>query len=194
MSPKVPTREDAYRLLTQYNQSDSLIKHALAVEAVMRYFARKRGEDQEKWGVIGLIHDLDYEQFPDQHCQKTEEILRANDWPEEYIRAVVSHGWGICTDVEPRTDLEKVLYTIDELTGLVVTSALVRPSKSVLDMKAKSVKKKWKDKRFAAGVNREIIAKGAEMLGIELSELMTDTIMGMREVAAEIGLQGSVQS
>ncbi len=194
MSPKVPTREDAYRLLTQYNQSDSLIKHALAVEAVMRYFARKRGEDQEKWGVIGLIHDLDYEQFPDQHCQKTEEILRANDWPEEYIRAVISHGWGICTDVEPRTDLEKVLYTIDELTGLVVTSALVRPSKSVLDMKAKSVKKKWKDKRFAAGVNREIIAKGAEMLGIELSELMTDTIMGMREVAAEIGLQGSVQS
>ncbi|MDJ0830068.1 MAG: HDIG domain-containing protein [Desulfobacterales bacterium] len=194
MSPKVPTREDAYRLLTQYNQSDSLIKHALAVEAVMRYFARKRGEDQEKWGVIGLIHDLDYEQFPDQHCQKTEEILRANDWPEEYIRAVISHGWGICTDVEPRTDLEKVLYTIDELTGLVVTSALVRPSKSVLDMKAKSVKKKWKDKRFAAGVNREIIAKGAEMLGIELSELMTDTIMGMREVAAEIGLQGSLQS
>ena len=192
MSPKVPTREDAYRLLTQYNQSDSLIKHALAVEAVMRYFARKRGEDQEKWGVIGLIHDLDYEQFPDQHCQKTEEILRANDWPEEYIRAVISHGWGICTDVEPRTDLEKVLYTIDELTGLVVTSALVRPSKSVLDMKAKSVKKKWKDKRFAAGVDRSIIEKGAEMLGVEVSELIADTIAGMQEVAEEIGLKGNV--
>jgi predicted hydrolase (HD superfamily) len=165
----------------------------MAVEGVMRYIARKRGEDEEKWGVIGLIHDLDYEQFPDQHCKKTEKILKENNWPEEYIRAVVSHGWGICSDVKPESDMEKVLYAIDELTGLVVTSALVRPSKSVMDMKAKSVKKKWKQKQFAAGVDRSIIEKGAEMLGVELSELITDTIMGMREVAEEIGLKGNVE-
>ena len=189
MNQKVPTREDAWRLLNEYNKSESLIKHALAVEGVMRYFARKLGEDEEVWGVIGLVHDLDYEQFPDQHCKKTEEILRENDWPEDYIRAVISHGWGICTDVEPKTQLEKILYTIDELTGLVVTSALVRPSKSVMDIKAKSVKKKWKDKRFAAGVDRSIIEKGAGMLGMDLSELITDTIMGMRDVAEEIGLK-----
>ncbi len=186
----IPTREDAYQLLTRYNQSESLIKHALAVEGVMRYMARKRGADPEKWGVIGLIHDLDYERYPDQHCTKTEEILLENDWPQEYIRAVISHGWGICSDVRPESEMEKVLYAIDELTGLVTTTALVRPSKSVLDMKAKSVKKKWKDKRFAAGVDRSIIEKGAEMLGMEIGELITDTIMGMREVAEEIGLQG----
>ena len=193
MNSKVPTREQAFRLLNEYNKNESLIKHALAVEAVMRYFARKRGEDEDKWGVIGLIHDLDYEQFPDQHCHKTEEILRQNDWPEEYIRAVVSHGWSICTDVEPQTELEKVLFAIDELTGLVVTTALVRPSKSLLDLKAKSVKKKWKDKRFAAGVDRSIIEKGVQMLGVDLTELITDTIMGMREVTEEIGLKGTVQ-
>jgi putative nucleotidyltransferase with HDIG domain len=192
MSAKVPTREEAYRLLTAYNKNESLIKHALAVEGVMRYMARKRGEDEEKWGIIGLVHDLDYEQFPEQHCRKSEEILRENDWPEEYIRAVVSHGWGLCSDVEPQSDLEKVLYAIDELTGLVATTALVRPSKSVLDTKAKSVKKKWKDKRFAAGVDRSIIEKGSEMLGVELTELITDTIMGMREVAERIGLKGSL--
>ena len=158
----------------------------------MSYIARKLGEDEEKWGVIGLIHDLDYEKYPEQHCRKTEEILKENDWPEEYIRAVISHGWGICIDVEPRTTLEKTLYAIDELTGLVVTTALVRPSKSVLDMKAKSVKKKFKDKRFAAGVDRSIIEKGAKMLGVELTDLITDTIMGMREVADRIGLKGSV--
>ncbi len=192
MSSKVPTREEAYNLLTEYNKSDSLIKHALAVEGVMRYIARKLGEDEEKWGVIGLIHDLDYEKFPEQHCRKTEEILKENDWPEEYIRAVISHGWGICIDVEPKTKLEKTLYAIDELTGLVVTNALVRPSKSVLDMKAKSVKKKFKDKRFAAGVDRSVIEKGAKMLGVELTDLITDTIMGMREVADQIGLKGTV--
>ncbi len=191
MNEKTPTREEAYQLLTRYNKSESLIKHALAVEAVMRYFARKRGEDQDKWGVVGLVHDLDYEQFPQEHCLKSEEILRENGWPEEYIRAVISHGWGLCTDVEPKTEMEKVLYAVDELTGLVVTTALVRPSKSVLDLKAKSVKKKWKDKRFAAGVNRSVIEKGAEMLGVDLSELITDTIMGMREVAEQIGLKGS---
>ena len=193
MESNVPTRGEALALLKQYNQNESLIKHAMAVEGVMRYIARKRGEDEEKWGVIGLIHDLDYEQFPDQHCKKTEEILKENNWPEEYIRAVVSHGWGICSDVKPESDMEKVLYAIDELTGLVVTSALVRPSKSVMDMKAKSVKKKWKQKQFAAGVDRSIIEKGAEMLGVELSELITDTIMGMREVAEEIDLKGNVE-
>ena len=193
MSSNIPTREEALALLKKYNQNESLIKHALAVEGVMRYMARKRGGDEEKWGVIGLIHDLDYEQFPDQHCKKTEEILRENNWPEEYIRAVVSHGWGICSDVKPESDLEKVPYAIDELTGLVVTSALVRPSKSVLDMKAKSVKKKWKQKQFAAGVDRSIIERGAEMMGVELSELITDTIMGMREVAEDIGLKGNIE-
>ena len=190
MTAQPPAREDAWALLNEYNQSESLIMHALAVEGVMRYMARKHGEDEEKWGVIGLIHDLDYERFPDRHCQKTEEILRENGWPEEYIRAVISHGYGICTEVEPKTDLEKTLYAIDELTGLVVTTALVRPSKSVMDLKAKSVKKKWKDKRFAAGVDRSIIENGCQMLGVELSELITDTIMGMREVADEIGLKG----
>ena len=192
MSETVPTRQEALALLKQYNKSDSLIKHARAVEGVMRYFARQRGEDEEKWGTIGLIHDLDYEQFPDQHCHKTEEILRENNWPEEYIRAVVSHGWGICTEVKPESEMEKVLYTIDELTGLVVTTALVRPSKSVMDVKAKSVKKKWKDKRFAAGVDRSIIEKGADMLGMALPDIIQDTIMGMREVAEEIGLKGNV--
>jgi len=190
MSSKVPTREEAYQLLTEYNKSDSLIKHALAVEGVMRYFARKRGEDEEKWGIIGLVHDLDYEQFPEEHCHKSEEILKEKDWPEEYIRAVVSHGWGLCSEVEPQTELEKVLYAIDELTGLVVTTALVRPSKSVMDVKVKSVKKKWKDKRFAAGVDRSIIEKGAQMLGMEVSDLIADTLAGMQEIAEAIGLKG----
>lgn len=192
MNSNIPTREQALRLLKKYNKNEGLIKHALAVEGVMRYFARKRDDDEEKWGIIGLIHDLDYEQFPEEHCRKTEEILKENNWPREYIRAVISHGWGICSDIEPKTELEKVLYAIDELTGLVVTTALVRPSKSVMDLKAKSVKKKWKDKRFAAGVDRSIIDKGAQMLGMERTELITDTIMGMREVAEEIGLKGVV--
>ena len=187
-----PGREEAFSLLKQYNRNEGLIKHALAVEAVMRYYARKLGRDEEKWGVIGLVHDLDYEQFPDQHCRKTEEILTSENWPADYIRAVVSHGWGICTDVEPQSELEKVLYTIDELTGLVVATALVRPSKSVMDMKAKSVKKKWKDKSFAAGVNRQVIEKGAGMLGMELGDLINDVIMGMRDVADEIGLKGNI--
>ena len=192
MTEKIPTRAEAFDLLKQYNQTESLIKHALAVEGVMRYIARKRQADEEKWGVIGLIHDLDYEQFPEQHCKKTEAILQENNWPEEYIRAVVSHGWGICTDVKPETEMEKVLYAIDELTGLVVTTALVRPSRSVMDLKPKSVKKKWKDKRFAAGVDRSIIENGANMLGVEISELIIDTIAGMQEVAEDIGLKGKV--
>jgi predicted hydrolase (HD superfamily) len=192
MAEYIPTRADAYQLLRTFNQNESLIKHALAVEGVMRYFARKRGANEEQWGIIGLIHDLDYEKFPDQHCHKTEAILKEHKWPADYIRAVVSHGWGICTDVKPQSEMEKVLFAVDELTGLVVTTALVRPSKSVLDLKVKSVKKKWKDKRFAAGVDRAIVAKGCEMLGMELSELIQDTIMGMREVADAIGLRGTV--
>jgi putative nucleotidyltransferase with HDIG domain len=190
MPEKIPTREDAYSLLTRYNQSESLIKHAFAVEGVMRYFAQKRGEDVEKWGIIGLIHDLDYEQFPEAHCKKTEEILRSENWPEEYIRAVVSHGWGICSDVKPESDMEKVLFAIDELTGLVTTTALVRPTKSVMDLTAKSVKKKWKDKRFAAGVDRDIIDKDAQMLDMDTTDLITDTIEGMKTVAEAIGLKG----
>lgn len=190
MEEKVPTREQALEMLQEYNQSDSLRKHAYAVEGVMRYIARKRGEDEEKWGVIGLIHDLDYEKHPDQHCTKTREILEAHNWPEEYIRAAVSHGWGICSDVEPKSTLEKTLYAIDELTGLVTASALVRPSKSVMDTSVKSVRKKWKTPSFAAGVDRSIVEKGAEMLGISIEELIEDTIKGMQEVADVIGLKG----
>ncbi len=191
MADAIPSRAAAWELLTTYNKSESLIKHALAVEGVMRFMARKYDEDEDLWGLVGLIHDLDYEQFPDQHCRKTEEILKQNGWPESIIRAVVSHGYGICTDIEPQSALEKVLFAVDELTGLVATTALVRPSKSVMDLKAKSVKKKWKDKRFAAGVDRGIIEKGAAMLDVELSELITDTITGMRDVADAIGLKGT---
>ena len=188
MANETPNRKEALALLNQYNQNQALIHHALAVEAVMRYLARKKGEDEEIWGVVGLIHDLDYEKFPRDHCHKTKVILEENGWPQEMIRAVISHGWGLCNDVEPLTDLEKTLYTIDELTGLVTAAALVRPSKSVLDLEAKSVLKKWKQKQFAAGVNREVIEKGVAMLGVRLEDLIWDVIMGMREAAKEIGL------
>jgi len=191
MEEKKPTRQEALELLHRYNESDSLRKHAYAVEGVMRFIGRKRGGDEETWGIIGLIHDLDYEKFADQHCQKTGEILREHGWPEEYIRAALSHGWGICSEVAPETELEKYLYAIDELTGLVVTTALIRPSKSVMDVQVKSVKNKWKDKRFAAGVDRSIIEKGAQMLGVGLEELIDDTIKGMQEVAEAIGLKGN---
>ena len=188
MEKHTPTRQEAFYLLKQYNENDALINHALAVEGVMRYMARRHGEDEDKWGIIGLVHDLDYGRFPEQHCSKVSEILEENGWPEDYIRAVVSHGWGICSDVKPESTLEKTLYAVDELTGLVVATALVRPSKSVMDMKAKSVKKKWKQPSFAAGVDRDIIMCGVEMLGTDLNELFTDVIMGMREVAEDIGL------
>ncbi|MDX9811804.1 MAG: hydrolase [Bacteroidales bacterium] len=190
MAEIVPTREQAIALFRKYNNSESLLRHALAVEGVMRHMAARAGEDADKWGITGLIHDLDYEMYPDRHCIMTEQILRENGWPAEYIRAVLSHGWGLVTDVEPVTLMEKTLFAMDELTGLVATSALVRPSKSVLDMEARSVKKKWNDKRFAAGVDRSVIEKGAEMLGLSLDELITECIMGMRKVADEIGLRG----
>lgn len=185
-----PQREEAFALLKEFNRTDRAIRHALAVEAVMRHAARKRGADEQTWGLVGLIHDLDYERFPDEHCTRTREILTERGWPEELIRAAVSHGWGICSDVEPQSEMEKVLYAVDELTGLIAAVALVRPSRSLSDLTAKSVRKKWKDKSFAAGVDREVIRTGAEMLGVELSELITETIEGMREVADKIGLAG----
>ena len=188
----IPDRNAALALFKEYNKTESLYKHALSVEAVMRYMARKAGEDEEKWGIIGLIHDLDYEMYPEQHCKMTRKILEGKNWPSEYIRAVMSHGWGLATDIEPVTLLEKTIFAIDELTGLVATSALVRPSRSVLDMEVRSVKKKWTDKKFAAGVDRSVIEKGAEMLGVSIDDLILDCIMGMREVAAEIGLKGSL--
>jgi putative nucleotidyltransferase with HDIG domain len=194
MSDNRPTREAALELFKKYNKTESLLKHALSVEAVMRYMAKKAGEDEDKWGIIGLIHDLDYEMYPEQHCKMTEKILTENNWPQEYIRAVMSHGWGLATDVEPLTRLEKTIYAMDELTGLVATSALVRPSKSVLDMEARSVKKKWNDRKFAAGVDRSVIEKGATILGVSLDELITDCIMGMRTAAEEIGLKGVIST
>ena len=192
MTTIIPDRASAFELFKKYNKTESLLRHALSVEGVMRYMARKYGEEEEKWGIIGLIHDLDYEMYHEQHCTMTEKILRENNWPEEYIRAVLSHGWGLATDIKPESLVEKTIYAIDELTGLVATSALVRPTKSVLDMEARSVKKKWNDKKFAAGVDRSVIEKGAGMLGVSLDELITDCIMGMREVAEEIGLKGTI--
>lgn len=188
------TREVAFDLLCKYVKTEGLIRHALTVEAVMRHFSKRYEEDVEKWGVIGLIHDLDYEMFPDQHCAKTRELLEANNWPENYIRAVESHGYGIVNEVEPIENIEKVLYTIDELTGLIAATALMRPSKSLFDLNVKSVKKKWKIKTFAEGVNREVIEKGCGMLGMSLEDVMEQTILGMRNVADEIGLKGDVES
>ncbi len=186
-----PNREEALEVLYEYTKTPNLREHAYAVEAVMLHFAELAGvEDAEQWGVIGLIHDLDYEQYPDRHCEMTAQILEEKNWPQEYIRAAVSHGWGICTDVEPKTDLEKTLYAVDELTGLVLATALMRPSRSLNDLEVRSVKKKWKQKSFAAGVNREVIQKGSERLGMELDELIRETIEGMKPVAEKIGLNG----
>ncbi len=193
MEAKIPTREEAYQLLKEYNKNDSLINHALAVEAVMKHFAVLLGEDdQEKWGIIGLLHDIDYEMYPEEHCTKAKEILAENQYPADYIHAVLSHGWGICTEVEPVERMEKVLYTIDELTGLIAATALLRPSKSILDLEVKSVKKKWKQKSFAAGVNREVIENGAKLLSMDINEIIKETIQGMRGVAKEIGLEGDI--
>ncbi len=192
MENKKPTKEEALSLLKKYNENESLIKHALCVESVMKHFAGLFDEDADKWGIIGLIHDLDYEKYPENHCHKTKEILEEEGWPEEYIRAVISHGWKICNDVEPVQKMEKVLYAIDELTGLIAATALMRPSKSILDMKVKSVKKKWNQKSFAAGVNREIIAEGAQMLGMDLGDVINETINGMKKSAESIGLKGNI--
>ena len=187
-----PTREAAMALLREFNTNDRLIKHALAVEAVMRHLARKLGHDEERWGSIGLVHDVDYERYPDSHCSMAEQILTERGWTEEDIHAVLSHGWGICTDVEPQHEMEKALYAVDELTGLITAVVLVRPSKSLADLKVKSVKKKWKDRGFAAGADREIIERGAEMLGMEIADLIAETIEGMKTAASELGLDGSL--
>lgn len=191
MQKKLP-REDAWELLTEYTKTSTLRKHALAVEAVMCHFARLEGEDEEVWGVAGLLHDLDYEQFPEEHCQKAEEIMRTRGIDETYIRAMNCHAYGICTDTKPESKMEKVLFTIDELTGLITALCLMRPSKSVLDLEVKSVKKKFKDRSFAAGVNRDIVRDGCEMLGMELDIVIRETIEGMKERAQDIGLKGNL--
>lgn len=191
---KMLTLDEALALLKEYNESDALVKHGLAVEGVMRHFARKYGEDEEKWGIVGLLHDLDYEKYPDQHCVKVQEIMQERDIDPEIIRAVASHGYGICVDIEPQSQMEKVLYTIDELTGLVNATAIMRPSKSVLDLETKSVKKKFKSKGFAAGVDREIIKKGCERLEMDLGDVIEEVILGMREVCDAIDLRGEVEN
>lgn len=187
----IPTREEAWAIFTDHVKNPSLISHALAVEAVMRHVARKKCANEEYWGIIGLVHDVDYEEHPDEHLRHAPQILRTQGWPEECIRAVASHGWGLFTDVAPVTDLEKTLFAIDELTGLVAAAALVRPSRSVLDLSVKSVLKKWKEKGFAAGVDRKVIEKGAALMEVPLEELIADTIEGMRTIAETIGLKGN---
>jgi len=184
------TRQEAYELLTKYNKNDSLIKHGFAVEAVMRYFARQFGEDEEYWGNIGLIHDLDYELYPQEHCHKTKEIMETEGINEDIINSVISHGWNICIDVKPEQKMEKVLYTIDELTGLITATVYMRPNKSILDLGIKSVKKKFKQASFAAGVNREVILTGCEMLDMDIDTVMLWTIEGMKEAASELELVG----
>ena len=188
MSGVTPGRAASLALLESWVKNQGLRKHMLSVEAAVRHYARKHGEDEDLWGTAALLHDLDWERYPEQHCEKTKQFLEEASWPEEYVRAVLSHGWQICTDVEPVTELEKTLYAIDELTGFVTACALVRPSKSVSDLEVKSVRKKWKSAAFAAGVDREVIVRGTEMLGVELDELIQTVIDAMREVADDIGL------
>jgi len=181
-------RQKAWEIFCKYNKTDALIKHGLAVEGAMRHFAKLYNEDEEVWGVIGLLHDIDYEMYPEEHCFKCQEIMKEENLPESYIRAVASHGYGIVNDIKPESNSEKVLYTIDELTGLISATALMRPSKSVIDVEVKSVKKKFKAKGFAAGVNRDVILNGCEMIDMDLDKVIENTILGMRDVAEAIGL------
>ncbi len=174
-------REDAIELLKKYNKEEFHLRHALTVEQVMRYFAKEKGYDEEFWGIVGLLHDVDYEQYPEEHCKKAPELLKEINAPEDMVHAICSHGYGICSNIQPEHEMEKILFATDELTGLIWASAKMRPSKSTKDMEASSVKKKFKDKKFAAGCSREIITKGAEMLGWELNELFETTILAMRE-------------
>ncbi len=188
-----PDRETALKVLHKHVRQESLLRHALTVEAVMRHFAEVYQEaDIEKWAVIGLLHDVDFEKYPEQHCHKVRELLEPEGYPEDYMRAVESHGYKLVNDVEPKHIMEKALYAADELTGLIAATALMRPSKSILDMEVSSVKKKWKQKSFAANVDRDVILDGARMLGMELDGLIAHTIAGMRTVAEEIGLKGDV--
>jgi putative nucleotidyltransferase with HDIG domain len=182
------SRQDAINSWKKWNDDPALLRHALSVEAAMRELARKLGGDPDAWGIVGILHDIDYQRFPGQHCKKARELLAADHWPEETIRAVESHGWGICTDVEPRSPMEKALYAVDELTGFITACALVRPSKSLSDLEVKSVKNKWKAKNFAAGCDRSVIEGGAERLGLPLEELIEAAITGMRTVSADLGL------
>lgn len=182
-------RDKAIELFKKYNSKESLFKHALSVEAVMRYFARKNKEDEDEWGMVGLLHDMDYEMYPNEHCVKVKEILEKENLPESFIRAIQSHGFEICVDIEPISDMEKTLYAVDELAGFITACALVRPSKSVEDMEVKSIKKKLKNKNFAAKVDRDVINKGAERLGISLDELIQETINALIPVQEEIGLE-----
>ncbi|MDD7113988.1 MAG: hydrolase [Lachnospiraceae bacterium] len=182
------TREQALDLLKKYNKEPFHIQHALTVEGVMRWFAKELGyaEEEEYWGITGLLHDIDFELFPEQHCLKAPELLKEGGAGEDMIYSICSHGYGICCDVEPKEEMEKVLFAADELTGLIWSTALMRPSKSVMDMEVKSLKKKFKDKRFAAGCSRDVISIGAERLGWDLNELFEKTILAMRSCEESI--------
>ena len=182
------TREQAFELLKKYNQEEFHIRHALTVEGVMRWYAKELGygEEEEFWGIVGLLHDIDFEQYPEQHCVKAPELLREGGASEELIHAVCSHGYAITVNVKPEHLMEKVLYAADELTGLIWAAALMRPSKSVQDMEVKSVKKKYKNTKFAAGCSREVIERGADMLGWELSDLIGKTVLAMCSCEKEV--------
>jgi len=182
------TRESAFEVLNKYTKSEKLIKHALIVEAVMRHFAKLYYQDIEKWGIVGLVHDIDYEMYPDEHCIKCVEIMKENGFNDEYIHAVQSHGYNICTDVEPIHKMEKVLYTIDELTGMIVAIALMKPNRSLDEVDLASIKKKWKQRGFAGGVNRDVVEAGALMLGKDLDYIMVETTRGIKTIANELGL------
>lgn len=173
-------RTQALELLKKYNKEDFHIRHALTVEGVMRYFAKQYGHDEEFWGLVGLLHDIDFEVYPDEHCKKAPELLKEVDASDEFIHAVCSHGYGLCSDVEPTHEMEKILFVTDELTGLIGAAAIMRPSKSVQDMELSSLKKKFKDKKFAAGCSRDVIKEGAERLGWELDKLLEETLLAMR--------------
>ena len=182
------TREEAYALLHKYNKEAFHIQHALTVEGVMKWFANDLGygEDEEYWAITGLLHDIDFEIYPEEHCKKAPELLKTGGVGDDMIYSICSHGYEICCDVEPKHEMEKVLFAADELTGLIWSAALMRPSKSVMDMELKSLKKKFKDKRFAAGCSRDVIKVGAERLGWELDVLMEKTIEAMRSCEADI--------
>ena len=180
------SREQALDLLRKYNKEPFHIQHALTVEGVMRWFAQENGEDVQFWGLCGLLHDIDFEVYPDQHCQKAPELLAEVNASDKMVHAICSHGYGICSDVEPVHLMEKILFTVDELTGLIGAAARMRPSKSVMDMELSSLKKKFKDKKFAAGCSRDVIKQGAERLGWSLDEVLEKTILAMRSCEASV--------